>query len=211
MTDVQLESKALPLPPKLVHRVADLLIKAEAMGLIRDLGTLGQLNSSLLREGLGRISDAGIATGLVAGLAATLAGPAGLEDPDVAGALDAILEALERSPLPDHEWRPMIGLFGVEMLAGLLCISPSSLHRYSKAARPTPDSVADRLHFVALVAGDLKGAYNDIGIRRWWQRRRALLDDRAPAELLKGQWSSDEPGPHRVRGLARSLVWSGAT
>ena len=87
----------------------------------------------------------------------------------------------------------------------------SSLRRYLSGARSTPDEVAARLHFLALVTGDLAGAYNDVGIRRWFVRPRKLLGDRAPAHLLERTWRPEDPGPRRVRDLARALVPSPAT
>ena len=35
--------------------------------------------------------------------------------------------------------------------------------------------IAGRLHFLATVVGDLAGAYNEIGIRRWFERRGAAI------------------------------------
>jgi hypothetical protein len=96
-------------------------------------------------------------------------------------------------------------------LATLLHISASSLKRYEHGERTTPDAVAARLHFLALVVGDLAGSYNDIGIRRWFQRKRTLLDNRAPAAILAADWDPDDEGPMRVRALARSLTTLSAT
>ncbi len=59
---------------------------------------------------------------------------------------------------------------------------------------------------VVVVVGDLAGSYNEVGIRRWFQRKRTLLDGRSPAALLKRNWDPDDEGPRRVRALARSLV-----
>ena len=53
--------------------------------------------------------------------------------------------------------------------------------------------------------------YNDIGIRRWFDRKRSALDGRAPAQVLSGEWDPDDPGPARVRALARELVTLSAT
>ena len=64
---------------------------------------------------------------------------------------------------------------------------------------------------LALVVGDLAGSYNDIGVRRWFHRKRTLLDGRAPAALLKGNWDPDDEGPMRVRELARELIALSAT
>ncbi|TMK24849.1 MAG: hypothetical protein E6G64_16815 [Actinobacteria bacterium] len=75
----------------------------------------------------------------------------------------------------------------------------------------TPDEVAERLHFLALVVADLAGSYNEFGIRRWFARPRPQLDGRSPSHLLRGNWRSDQPGPQRVRELARALTGSLAT
>jgi len=58
---------------------------------------------------------------------------------------------------------------------------------------------------------DLAGAYNAIGIRRWFDRKRSALDGRAPSDLLKGEWQPEDEKAARVRGLARALVESPAT
>jgi hypothetical protein len=62
-----------------------------------------------------------------------------------------------------------------------------------------------------MVISDLSGAYNDFGIRRWFDRARSGLDGLAPREILTNAWDPDEPGPRRVRGLARALLGSPAT
>src|SRR5215471_2071409 len=74
------------------------------------------------------------------------------------------------------------------------------------AARSTPDDVAARLHFLSLIVGDLSGAYNEIGIRQWFGRKRAQLDGRAPLGWRKPHWDPRQPGPRRVQGLARALL-----
>ena len=109
------------------------------------------------------------------------------------------------------EWPHLVEIFGVDQLARLLAISPSSVRRYKEHARTIPDDIAGRLHLLALVVGDLAGAYNDIGIRRWFERVRTLLGNRAPQEFLRGDWSPNDPGPTKVRELARSLVAAAAT
>ncbi|MCY4626684.1 MAG: DUF2384 domain-containing protein, partial [Acidobacteria bacterium] len=68
-----------------------------------------------------------------------------------------------------------------------------------------------RLHFLALVAGDLAGAYNEIGVRRWFDRKRSALGGKTPAEVLAGDWSAEDDGPERVRELAGALSFSPAT
>jgi len=119
--------------------------------------------------------------------------------------------ALEESPAPEHEWNRLAEVLGIDPLARLLRISLTSARRYRAAARSTPDDVADRRHFLTLVVGDLRGSYNDIGIRQWFHRKRVQLGGRAPAELLKSPWNPGGSGPSRVRELARSLAASPAT
>jgi hypothetical protein len=149
-----------------------------------------------------RVRRAGIATAAADELHNVEAPSAG----EVAALLETLIKALEASPVPKFEWASLGRVFGAEDLAVLINVSVSSLKRYQSGDRETPDDVAARLHFLALVVGDLAGSYNDIGVRRWFQRKRTLLDGRAPAALLKGNWDPDDEGPMRVRELARELI-----
>ena len=125
--------------------------------------------------------------------------------------LERISEALDQSPAPGHEWRILQDVLGLELLARLLGISQSSARRYLSGSRSTPDAVASRLHFLALVVGDLSGAYNNIGVRRWFERRRKRLDGSTPAQAMGERWSPDDDGPLRVQNLAGALRTSPAT
>ncbi len=113
--------------------------------------------------------------------------------------------------MPSRETPALIALFGPDSLARLVGVSPVSARRYAAGERPVPDTIANRLHLVAIVVGDLAGSYNEYGIRRWFDRPRSVLGDRSPAELLDGDWSPDDPGPRRVLELAASLSGSPAT
>ena len=130
---------------------------------------------------------------------------------ELATLLQTIVEALEASPLPRYEWKGLARVFPPEDLAELLNVSASSLKRYQSGERDTPDAVAARLHFLALVVGDLAGSYNEAGIRRWFQRKRERLDGRAPNAFLTRDWDPDDEGPRRVRTLAQSVVTFSAT
>ena len=125
--------------------------------------------------------------------------------------LDRINEALDQSPAPAQEWRSLQDSLGLELLAHLLGISQSSARRYLAGSRTTPDAVAVRLHFLAFVVGHLAGAYNDIGVRRWFERKRTQLGGNAPVHLLGDEWAPEEDGPRHVLELARSLTSSPAT
>ena len=128
--------------------------------------------------------------------------------------LERINEALDESPAPAHEWRVLQGTLGLELLARLLGISHSSARCYLSGSRPTPDTVAVRLHFLAFVVGDLAGAYNDIGVRRWFDRPRKRLDGGTPAQTLvkagcpktKARvWCGNSP-PHSCRHQPRDRI-----
>lgn len=113
---------------------------------------------------------------------------------------------MDESPFPDYEWPALLAIFDEEDLAPLLRVSPNSVVRYSRGQRSTPDIVADRLHLLAQVAADLKGAYDEVGIRRWFHRPRTALDGSTPSELLTESWGPGDPGPSAVREFARSLL-----
>jgi transcriptional regulator with XRE-family HTH domain len=176
------------------------LRRAEAMGIVEPGPP--RTEASAVRQLATGIRRAGIASS-AADVLHNVAAPTSRE---LAGLLETIIAALDASPAPDFEWKGLGRVFSPEDLAALLDVSLSSLKRYQSGERSTPDPVAARLHFLALVVGDLAGAYNDVGIRRWFQRKRTLLDGRAPAALLAHEWDPDDEGPRRVRDLARSLV-----
>jgi hypothetical protein len=127
----------------------------------------------------------------------------------LAGLLGELSEALEASPLPRRELAELGQVFDLDAIGRLVSASPISLRRYAAGTRETPDSVAARIHWLALVTGDLRGAYNPIGVRRWFDRPRAALDDRAPRQILTGAWDPDDPDVRAVRTLAEALVAPG--
>jgi Protein of unknown function (DUF2384) len=207
----QKKSTWAPAPGRRVRRLlVDASRRAEAMGLL-DLPPAAeagpQSDIGAFRRLATQAEKAGIAT-------ATAAALHNVETPtpeELASLLTTMIAALEASPAPKFEWNGIGRVFDAEQLASLLNISLSSLKRYQAGERATPDAIAARLHFLALLVGDLAGSYNDIGVRRWFQRKRARLDGRTPAELLAGEWDPDDPGARRVRELARELVTLSAT
>jgi len=180
--------------------------RAEAMGLVEP-AAVTSTDPSAVRLLANRVRRAGIAAAAADQLHNVEAPSAA----DVAGLLETLIAALEASPVPKFEWAGLGRVFAAEDLAVFINVSLSSLKRYQSGDRDTPDEVAARLHFLALVVSDLAGSYNDIGIRRWFQRKRSLLDGRAPAALLRGNWDPDDDGPMRVRQLARELLSLSAT
>ena len=177
----------------------------DAMGLLKLREPIPYLQLSLLREAANAASNAGIGQHA----AALLADPQ-LSQQVLLATLRQLAEALEDSPLPNTEARELASVFGWEVLSELVHSSPVSLRRYASTARTAPDDVAGRMHWLAKIVGDLRGAYNDAGIRRWFERPRAQLDGHSPNEFLLRPWTPDQPEVEAVRNLAKSLAGAGA-
>src|SRR5262249_7551932 len=193
--------------PEVASIAVTTLARAEAMGLLPQGEVIDTLNFPTLRKVMKSISRAGIGQGVMTDLAGT-----GEHDAKhLSVVLQRLNEALDASPVPTSEWPGLSNILGIDLLARLVGVSAVSVRRYAAGTRPTPDEVAARLHFLALVVGDLAGAYNDIGIRRWYDRPRTLLGNQSPAQILTRKWQPDDPGPQQVRQLAHALVASPAT
>lgn len=210
MVVAQKSSIRIPLGRDAGRLLSEASFRAEAMGIIKpaaadpvdepdDLSTIRKLAAQVRRAGIASAA------------AAALNNDEPRTGEELASLLRTMIAALEASPAPKFEWAGLARVLDAEQLASLLGVSISSLNRYQSGERDTPDSIAARLHFLALVVGDLAGSYNPPGIRRWFQRRRTPLDGRAPADLLKGEWDPEDSGPARVRELARELVTLSAT
>jgi hypothetical protein len=150
----------------------------------------------------GRLAAAGLGRA-----AATLA----QREPGDAAAVERLVAALDASPVPEREWEPLRNLLGDELLGPLVGVSQSSLARYAAGTRATPDVVAARLHVVAIVCADLRGGYNEYGIRRWFVRPRPSLEGASIVDALGPDWEPDGPSAAKVRELAASVLSVGAT
>ncbi len=203
MTLVRIQSVRSPFDDrKLALAAIGALSRADAMGLLSRPITC--LDDSAIQGLTTGMAEAGIGLTYVAELhRLPCSDPARLSS-----LLEKINEALDQSPAPAHEWRTLLGVLGSELLARLLGVSQSSARRYSSRSRSTPDAIAARLHFLSFLVGDLAGAYNDIGVRRWFDRRRKRLNGKTPAQALGDKWSPEDDAPCRVRELARALVSS---
>ena len=206
MTNLHIQSVRSPFDdPRLASAAIAVLSRADAMGLLpRQITCLDDTAMEGLETGM---AEAGIGQTFLSELQRLpRSDPARLS-----ALLERINEALDESPAPAHEWRALQGTLGLDLLAKLLSISQSSARRYVSGSRSTPDTIAARLHFLAFIVGDLSGAYNDIGVRRWFDRPRDRLDGNPPARLLAGCWLPDDEGPRQVRALAHALVSSPVT
>lgn len=186
-----------------------LMSRSTTMGLLAgppltalDADSVRRLLRALQQHGIG-----GTAAAALAPLTQPGAAPLDAEAERLAASgLHDLVDALEVCAVPAAEWPAMRELLGDELLGALVGVAASSLRRYAAGERRTPDEVAARLHWVALVAADLAGAYNAYGIRRWFDRPRVQLDGHSPRALLGTRWSPDDEPAQRVRALAATLV-----
>ncbi len=64
---------------------------------------------------------------------------------------------------------------------------------------------SERIHFIYKVVDALRGAYNDEGIRRWFYRERAQLENNSPSRYLGSEWNPEDENAKKVLELAKSL------
>jgi transcriptional regulator with XRE-family HTH domain len=208
MAKLQIRSVQDPVATPGASRAAVEALKLmDAMGLLEAEKDIEVLDLETVRAMAQRAASAGIGETAAVALR-TRTKP---QSQDVEAALETLRTALEASPVPEFEWPSLIELFGAEQLAGLVGVSMASLRRYAGGSRPTPDAVAARLHLLAQLTADLRGAYSEVGVRRWFERKRTQLDGLAPRDILKSDWDPDATGPQEVRALARSLAGASAT
>lgn len=191
--------------PEALRDAVEAIVLADAMGLVEG-DEIERLDVAALRRVARAAAEAGIAALPSVALGTRRIGP-----DELAAVLRTLREALEGSAVPAREWAAMVGVFGVDELARLVGVSASSLRRYAAGTRATPDPVAARLHFLARVVAELKGAYNDVGVRSGStaavlrsptsRRRRSC----GAVGVLRGR------AAQRVLALARSLTFSPAT
>jgi hypothetical protein len=186
-----------------------LLGRADAMGIpLPAAGTTGsdqdlyvqirKNTAALAKLGLAREAAASVGSGEITAETAR-------------AAVDEAMDALEHNPMPSTEWTAVRTVLGDDMTASIVGSSLVSMRRYASGARGTPDDIAARLHFVALVNADLAGSYNEMGMRRWWQRPRGALGGRSPIDALGTEWHPDHSASaDTVRRLAAALVGAGS-
>jgi hypothetical protein len=208
MTVIHIQSVCNPFNlPDVARAAVTTLTRAEAMGLLPQGEVINALDLPTIHKVIKGISRAGIGQSVLS----DLAGTRGRDPKHLSATLQRLNEALDASPVPASEWPGVMNILGTDLLTRLVGVSAVSIRRYASGTRPTPDDIAARLHFLALVVGDLAGAYNDIGIRRWFDRGRTLLGNKTPAQILTRKWQPEDPGPQQVRQLAHALVASPAT
>jgi hypothetical protein len=189
--------------PALLGPAVGLVRRALALGLLRDRERIERLDLDLLRGIAREATSAGIGHDAALSL---------FDRPTPArlgSAIARLDDALSGSPLPERELARLSAVLDLDQLAGLAGASEVSLRRYAAGSRAVPDDVAARIHWLALVAADLAGAYNAVGVRRWFERPRSQLGGRTPRQVLRRGWSPDDPSVQRVRELAAAVAGAG--
>ena len=206
MATIRISTVEAPLDrPTLVDPAIRLLRRALALGLLGDNERVDRLDLELVRRIAREASAAGIGQDAAVAL---LHGDSGANR--LAALIERLDDSLTESPLPDREVPELLRVFDREHLALLTGTSGVSLGRYLAGSRKWPDELATRIHWLALVLSDLAGAYNDFGVRRWFERERTQLDGRSPRQVLGTEWDPASPDVERVRRLAASLAGVGA-
>ena len=209
MLEIQIPSGSAPIKNlPLQQGLMALFARSAAMGVLPtervtliDAASLGRLIDELQHWNLLRSAAVDLAPLL-------LKSPSEL-DPKTADRMTAevakLVDTLDDSPSPPTEWGAMRETFGDEPLARLVGVAEASQRRYAAGSRDTPQRVAERLHWLAMVVADLAGGYNTVGIRRWFERPRAQLQGQSPREALGADWGVDDEAAKKVRALAAAL------
>ena len=182
------------------------------------VGLIGEAERATLvatptRDGVVKMVDALNARGIGKNLRARLLDPIGdstvaSRHPSVTAPSGwaALAEAIAQSPVPELEWQQARYLFADDARLGhLLGVAPSSIVRYTRGERvPRDTQVIERLHALMMIAADLGGMFNGLGVRRWYTRSRIQLGGESPAQVLGKNWSLNTDAYRRVRALADS-------
>ncbi len=206
MPHLRIESVSEPLASdvRAAWAAAHLVARAQYVGALPTLPEGQVLGRALLEAVLSGLAAHGVARDACLALRGAASGE------DFRVLLEAAHDQLEHSPIPAGTWPVLLQVLGEELLSALVDVSAASLRRYSHGVRTTPELVAERLHFVALLVADLSGAYNEYGIRRWFARQRQQLGGRSPYELLAHGFDAEGKSAQRVRDLVDSLAAAGA-
>lgn len=67
--------------------------------------------------------------------------------------------------------------------------------------------ILPRINFLYEIIIALEGVYNPLGIYRWFHRKRVLLDNKSPIDILVGDWRPEDENPQKVLKLAERLLY----
>lgn len=197
-----------PLDSRVVAAAIEFILKAESMGILHEPVDTLHLNIDAIIGAAKQVVELGLGRKFVLDPERWRE----YEAVDLADRLKKLSVVLEESPEPNSEWKRLRSFLPDDLLAKILHISEQSVRRYATGERDTPDDIAERVHWVALVTGDLFGAYNEHGVRGWFFRPRKSFGGLAPLAMLSGDdWTPDAKNPILIREFAKSLTSSFGT
>lgn len=184
-------------------RIHRLYRRAEAMGLLPDQPELASWDPDALAQATERLLDALKGVGIGRSVPEFRSDVIRRAPDRYIVYLDEVLDALEDSPSPTSEIQALVrDVFNWEDLSRYTGAAEQSLRRYASGERAAPDDIANRIHWLTGVVADLRAAYNDAGVRRWFQRPRHSFEGRSPSEFLTGSWTPDDEHVARIRDFA---------
>lgn len=95
---------------------------------------------------------------------------------------------------------------GAARLARLSGASERDLARFASRGFGLAPPVVYRLHYLTLIVATLKATYNELAVRRWFEKARQRLSGQSPDQVLIGDWSPDGEVAEAVLRLARSSL-----
>lgn len=202
MTMLRISSVEDPLRRGGVLEAAMALVRrAAGLGFLSGRPSVERLDLDLIRTIARAASQVGVGSEAAVSLL-----EAQLTDPRLEALITRLSGALLESPVPSLELSELLRIYELDDVASLIGTSPVSLRRYAAGVRTMPDEIAERLHFLALTTSDLAGSYNELGLRRWWDRERTVLDGHSPRQTLGQSFDPDGANAKAVAALAASLV-----
>jgi uncharacterized protein (DUF2384 family) len=203
MAKIQTNSTASPLENRVLALAIEFILKADSMGVLTSPVDTLNLDIEAIIRAAKDVGDLGIGRRVVINPELWRTYNAD----DLCSKLKMLSSILEESPQPKTEWKRLRTLLSDELLAKMTHVSEQSVRRYAAEERETPDDVASRLHWLALITGDLQGAYNAAGVRNWFLRPRNSFGGKTPIEMLGTEpWNTTDKKPVLVRAFAHSLL-----
>jgi len=91
-------------------------------------------------------------------------------------------------------------------LAHMVGVSEPDLVAFGNSEGYLGTDAEIRLHYIAGLVAMLKATYNELAVRRWFERRRDRLGGQSPAEVLSGGWAPGDEDAARVIALAKASL-----
>ncbi|MDX1988650.1 MAG: hypothetical protein SFV17_18340 [Candidatus Obscuribacter sp.] len=202
MTHSRQQSKDNPLDRNVHVAAVNFILTVETMGLLASPVDTLSLTIEPIIEAAKKVAEFGIGRRQVINPDRWRE----YDSDDLVVKLNELTAVLEDTPVPEREISHLCTLLGDALVAQMAHVSEQSLRRYAQGERETKGPIAERIHWLCLVTGDLLGSYNETGTRNWFYRPRASFGNNSPLGLLaEKEWSSHDAIPMQIRAFVRAL------